>query len=442
MSSCPICTNTSAQKYWVSCCSQKCKFSCCRSCVEKYLLSQPDIQPKCMNCKTIWTSDFLASNLDEKFHNHVYRDYCATIIRDRERSLLPSTQPFVLQAIKTEETEDKIEELTQAIRELHSMINALKLKRNKLYDLQFGGILPVEEKKTNIRFVGHCPQKDCKGFLDEQYTCGICEEKACRSCRQTLHPDEECDKDTVATIKLLATDTKRCPNCGVPIYKISGCSQMFCLGCKTAFDWNTGKIETGRIHNPHYYELQRNLGLLRREEDDVRCGGAVGVRALVEREQELVRHKLDLGKFVFDLHKNIGDARQIIVPRYRPMADGFDTHRHLRVQYLRNKIIDSQWLSELKKHAKKREKQTAIHLVITMYVDVADDLLRALTTCEIKDVPVIKKQLHGLIKYANDEFAKISLRFQNKTPHVAITSGKLIDIGVRKSSRFDNGDDP
>lgn len=49
------------------------------------------------------------------------------------------------------------------------------------------------------------------------------------------------------------------------------CDQMYCTICHTAFSWRTGQIETGRVHNPHYYQHLRAMaagGEIRREAGD------------------------------------------------------------------------------------------------------------------------------------------------------------------------------
>jgi hypothetical protein len=87
----------------------------------------------------------------------------------------------------------------------------------------------------------------------------------------------ECNPDNLASAKLIDAETRACPKCGARVYKISGCNQMFCTACNDcAFDWVTGRIETV-IHNPHYYEFQRqrNAGQAPRVPGDILCGREV-----------------------------------------------------------------------------------------------------------------------------------------------------------------------
>ena len=72
---------------------------------------------------------------------------------------------------------------------------------------------------------------------------------------------------------MLRKETKNCPVCAATIYKISGCYQMFCTQCKIAFSWKTGEIEKGVIHNPHFYQYQREAGQNIRNPQEVPCGG-------------------------------------------------------------------------------------------------------------------------------------------------------------------------
>ena len=56
---------------------------------------------------------------------------------------------------------------------------------------------------------------------------------------------------------------------------VRNCNQMWCVmeGCNTAFDWVSGRIITGAVHNPHYYEWLRRTGGQQRETGDIPCGG-------------------------------------------------------------------------------------------------------------------------------------------------------------------------
>ena len=83
-----------------------------------------------------------------------------------------------------------------------------------------------------------------------------------------------CNENDVATAKLLNSDTKPCPSCRTPIFKIMGCDQMWCTQCHTGFSWRTGMIQNSHIHNPHYFEWQRQQtdGNILRNQGDIECG--------------------------------------------------------------------------------------------------------------------------------------------------------------------------
>ena len=42
---------------------------------------------------------------------------------------------------------------------------------------------------------------------------------------------------------------------------VKNCDQMYCTSCHTPFSWITGKIVTGAIHNPHYFQYLRQHGM-------------------------------------------------------------------------------------------------------------------------------------------------------------------------------------
>jgi myo-inositol-1-phosphate synthase len=195
---------------------------------------------------------------------------------------------------------------------------------------------------------------------------------------------------------------------------------MFCTKCHTVFDWTTGKIETGRIHNPHYYEfIRQNRGPALREPGDVRCGGVVNINTL--------REALFLTGVSSDTRDNIMQAyratvhnRAIVLPRYLVNDVGENTHRDLRIKYLSGKIDDKKWLSLLKKREKEREKKKAVSMVLTMFVDTVEEIFNNMSIAKNgKEIEKYVLQIEDLKIYANDCLLKLAKRFNNQIPKIS-----------------------
>jgi len=65
-----------------------------------------------------------------------------------------------------------------------------------------------------------------------------------------------CKEEDLNTIRLMYEGAKPCPNCGELINKNGGCKDMFCISCKTAFNWETMKIVSENT-NPLFHAWRR-----------------------------------------------------------------------------------------------------------------------------------------------------------------------------------------
>jgi hypothetical protein len=82
------------------------------------------------------------------------------------------------------------------------------------------------KSETKYKFIRPCPAPECRGFLSQQYKCGICENYAC-SCHVIKmgrdDPDHKCHADDVKSVELINKETKPCPACGSRVLIGSGC---------------------------------------------------------------------------------------------------------------------------------------------------------------------------------------------------------------------------
>lgn len=405
MSSCNVCIENYNKSTKCAIICEFCEFDSCRVCCSNYILNSYEV-PHCMNCKKEWNREFLTKTFTKKFINKELKEKREKILLERERALLPSTQPAVEFEIKKEMQSNKIRELKEKINEL----------RNQLYDEEvkyYKMVRKEEESYGKTKFIKKCPNDNCRGFLDDTYKCGLCDTKCCNRCHEIKNLNHKCNEEIVETIKLLKSDSKSCPKCGVYIFKIEGCNQMFCTQCHIAFDWNSGRIESGTIHNPHYYQWLRSNGQLERNPGEIVCGREIDNNFIINLIN--VGHRKNLENLnwwstILTISREITHIQHVELPRIRPniIRDNID----LRIRYLRNQITEEQFKSALQKREKSNEKKRELSNILGMYATSATEIIyRLFENLNLKENfehKIYIKELKNLMKYANECLENVS----------------------------------
>ena len=276
---CPICIApyNKTVNYRVVCPDTTCGNEACKECVRTYLLGTTQ-DPHCMNCRKAFEPEIITTNLNDSWMKSTYRDHRKKLLVEREISRIPDTMQYVENERQIITLTKQEEECKKAIKDLQFHLNQMQHNRytiqRDINTLRRGGNLETEKKQ----FIMPCPDEGCRGFLSTAYKCGACAKYTCSKCHEIIgpnktNPDHVCNEDSVKSAELIKKETKPCPKCGERISKISGCDQMWCPTCQTAFSWRTGAIDTGVVHNPHFYQWQRAGGAAIRNPGDVVCGG-------------------------------------------------------------------------------------------------------------------------------------------------------------------------
>lgn len=305
---CPVCVSSfnNSIKKKITC--FKCNFSACKECIKRYLMESIE-EPHCMNCKIRWFDKFCNINLTKSFMFGAYREHKKKQYIELEMSRFPQIQRD-MQIKKHRKMYNRLNRLKN-IHIIHSMslignekyfepaekivfIDYLKNIEHSIDD-KLKDINPLElvnpENEERKKFIKRCSRSDCNGFLSSRWKCGICNTQHCPECHEILEENHVCNQEILNNVALLEKESKNCPKCGVPISKISGCDQMWCTSCNTAFNWTTGRIINSQIHNPHYFEwLHRNTegNIDLRNRQDYACNDYVDqyqIRAITNNEK-------------------------------------------------------------------------------------------------------------------------------------------------------------
>ena len=364
-----------------------------------------------MNCNKLWTREVLISLMGKSFVNGKHKYHRENLLFEREKSLFPQTQHLIIREnrfialakLRAEVIKKVIQETGMKPTRYHPELIAIQTVWNTIQAMDRpGGV-----KKPTKKFVRKCPSGGCQGFLSTSWKCGLCEKHICKDCNEVKTAGHECDPGNVETVKLLAKDTKPCPKCGEMIFKASGCSQMWCTECHCVFDWNTMQVDTGVVHNPHYYEYQRRNGTLQRQPGDVPCGGNDQIPDLWLVNQRFARG-LSNGRmeFLYTVHRlynHIGYAHQI-----QPQDDNLTN----RKEFMRGNISEYQFKFRIQKNEKHREKKRDIRNVYDMCANVIKDLFIQFYEQAIS-FDEFKTMMDNLVVYTNESLRKVKVLYDN-----------------------------
>jgi len=416
-----------------------CNFSTCKTCVRTYLLGTT-ADPHCMKCKKPWEQKFIITNLNRAFCDKEYKTHRKNLLVEREISKLPETMHLAEQQKKVNVEEQKAKALSQEIIKLNKMVSALKTERvqcqNDIYRIKHGD-LTVGENTEKRKFIMACPNNDCRGYLSTQYKCELCELFTCPQCLELIGYNKTeqhtCNPDSILSAETIRKETKPCPSCGVRIFKISGCSQMWCTECKVAFDYTTGKIDSGAVHNPHYYThmRQQNNGQAPRNPGDIICGGLCSVYQLqvnINSKLKLIIKNDDdyniLSSYLTNIHRTISHITNIDLYRTRREVRQNQDHEDLRISYILGTKDKKELGAQIYKRDTLRKKYMEFlhlyELLNVVGIESFNILLNPTLTGSIDEVKfdnLVNQKIiimDNLREYCNKEFSKISVTYNNK----------------------------
>lgn len=420
---CPICCNDYNMYKMLAC--PKCSFEACHSCIVNFIkTTNGDVV--CMSCKKVWDSVFLFQSLPPSI---VYGDLKAkreAVLLERETILLPATQQILPLLKKKEES---FSELNHLYKELENVKKRIQAKNEEIGSLdreilfrsnQIDGITNTSGKNyisDKPQIICPCPSEDCRGFIMKasKYSCGICDCKICKDCHVIIEANHECKPENIESVKLIMKECKACPGCGVPSRKTEGCSQVWCISCHKAWNWNTGEIETGRIHATDY------LNYLRRTGEEI---------PRFDRAEGPCHETLDV---VFrKIYKNIKKASQVltkdleecILKRYQAMAEyeadlGYvmtqQSNMDLRIKYLRKEISHDKWKQMLYKRDKEFTLKSEIHRMRCAYtVSIRDAITHMGRSKDLNELKNNIETIQTIHNFMVTEYKTLMKKFHSK----------------------------
>lgn len=458
---CSICIGTFNMTVRKKVTCDNCEADICSKCIKRYLADTVQ-EPNCMNCHQLYTKEFLTTNFTKTYQRTALRKVRETRLVEREKqhlpelqhradalrnyntlrkelstyysemskhkeivSLLKATERTLKQLLdkpqlaeiehiekkesviqQLENTTARIAEKDYAIDVLHKQINAIYDKQEKFYNIfKNGGTIAVAR-------VQPCIIEGCKGFIGNDNACGLCKVVVCPHCLLENVDGHECKQEDIDTVKAIKEETRPCPSCQTPIFKTDGCDQMWCTQCHTTFSWNTGRIERGHVHNPHYIQWMRNKqNTMPREVGDVPCGGLPPLKHIQDKLQDLQVPTVYI-VYLTLIYKMAQYIETKEMPRYPVHAGRDDSINIISIRYLADELSERRWITSLFQIEQTREINRENRLLLDMILAVIIDYFHNITVHDTKEqVMQTIDEIEEMRKYYNNTTKNLNASF-------------------------------
>lgn len=461
-----------------------CSFDACKTCVKTYLLGTTS-DPNCMQCNKGWSDKFISKNLGSTFLRSEYSIHRKELLVQQQISRMPETMAAAETHKQVLLLEEQIKHLKNEVKEskkayieisnlrfktradLHQVLASespenIKKKfaeadakymkdlnainetesmlraniRKLMHDIRVigtGGTVTGEEKKEARKFIMPCPNADCRGYLSSQYKCELCEHHTCSKCFDLIglskeESGHECKPENVESAEFIKKQSKPCPCCGTRISKIDGCDQMWCTQCHKAFSWNTGKVVTGTIHNPHFYQYQRENGggAMARNPGDVVCGGMPDSREIYNKltRSKMSKDNEQLITTVSNIHRlQIHFTALTVDPLRRNVREEQNFEKE-RIQYILKEISREELGTKVIRKDNARKKQTAVLHICELFTTVAIDMFQKILLSDkvgaefAEELEARVGEYDNLRQYCNEHFKEISILYGVCVPFI------------------------